>query len=115
MAEQLNLLGDQAQPEDDTLGPVQRAAMRIIRRTGTMSRAEAGAIACAHRGRHTVEETCEWCGTNGALLLESLIRRKLVVPALGGDVRLAAGQGVRAPESGAGDGESAVITARDAR
>jgi hypothetical protein len=90
MAEQLNLLGDQAQPVDEQLGPVQREAMRVIRRTGTMSRAEAGAIACAHRGRHSVDETCEWCGTNGALLLESLIRRGLVEPALYGDVRCVA-------------------------
>lgn len=115
MADQLNLLGDTAQPEDDELGPVQRAAMRVIRRTGTMSRAEAGAIACAHRNRHSVEETCEFCGTNGALLLESLIRRQLVEPALGGDVRLAAGQGVRASGDGAQGSLRAVVTPEGGR
>jgi hypothetical protein len=84
---QLTLDGDTAQPEDDALGPVQRAAMRVIRRLGTMSRAEAGAIACAHRGRHSVDETCEFCGQDGARLLESLIRRELVEPAGHGHVR----------------------------
>ncbi|MFL5911440.1 MAG: hypothetical protein ACJ768_12800 [Gaiellaceae bacterium] len=88
MAEQLNLLGDSAQPVDDTLGPVQRAAMRVIRRTATMSWDEAGALAHAHSGKHSVDETCEFCGTDGAALLESLIRRRLVEPAQHGYVRL---------------------------
>jgi len=77
---QLNLLGDTAQPEDDELGPVQRAVMRVIRRTETMSWDEAGAIVHAHRSKHTVDERCEFCGTDGAQLLESLIRRELVIP-----------------------------------
>ena len=89
MAEQqLNLLGDVAQPVDDELGPVQRAVMRVIRRTNTMSWDEAGAIAHCHRGKHTVDERCEFCGTDGATLLESLIRRKLVEPAGHGHVRI---------------------------
>ena len=87
-AEQLNLLGDQAQPVDDELGLTQRAVMRELRRKGTLSRAEAGQIAHAHRGKHSVEETCMFCGTDGALLLESLIRRELAEAAAGGDVRL---------------------------
>lgn len=86
---QLNLLGEPDQPEDDELGPVQRAAMRVIRRVGSMSRDEAGAIAHAHRGKHSVEERCTFCGTNGAVLLESLIRRGLVETIVGG-VRLPA-------------------------
>lgn len=88
MAEQLNLLGDQAQPVDDELGVVQREAMRELRRLGTLSRAEAGAIAHEHRGKHGRTETCMWCATDGALLLESLIRRQLAEAAPGGDARL---------------------------
>jgi hypothetical protein len=85
---QLNLLGEPDQPEDDDLGPVQKAAMRVIRRAGSMSRDEAGAIAHANRGRHDADERCAFCGTDGAQLLESLIRRKLVEPAPGGMVQL---------------------------
>lgn len=89
MAEQMNLLGDTAQPEDGELGPVQKAVMRVIRRTETMSWDEAGAIAHAHRGKHSVEQTCEFCGLDGGALLESLIRRGLVVPDRQGFVRVA--------------------------
>lgn len=88
MPSQLNLLGDTAQPDDDHLGPVQRAVMRVIRRTETMSWDEAGAIAHCHSGKHTVDERCEFCGTDGATLLESLIRRGKVEPARHGYVRL---------------------------
>lgn len=86
--DQLNLLGDAAQPVDDELGAVQRAVMRVIRRTTTMSWDEAGAIAHAHRGKHTIDERCEFCGTDGATVLESLIRRELVEPHRYGFVRL---------------------------
>jgi hypothetical protein len=88
MAEQLNLLGDTAQPEDGELGPVQRAVMRVIRRTETMSWDEAGAIAHCHSGKHGVDERCLDCGQDGARLIESLIRRKLVEPSQHGFVRL---------------------------
>jgi len=87
MAEQLNLLGDQAQPVDEQLGPVQREVMRVIRRTETMSWDEAGAIAHCHAGKHSVDDRCVFCGTDGARLLESLIRRGLVVPNGHGYVR----------------------------
>lgn len=77
MTDQLNLLGDKAQPTDDELGPVQRATIRVLRRQGNITRDEAGAISHAHRGRHTVDERCQFCGTDGALLLESLVKRGL--------------------------------------
>jgi hypothetical protein len=88
MTEQLNLLGDQAQPVDDELGPVQKAVMRVIRRTETLSWDEAGAISHAHRGKHSVDDRCMFCGTDGANVCESLIRRGLVEPAKHGFVRL---------------------------
>lgn len=88
MTSQLNLLGDTDQPEDGELGPVQRAVMRVIRRTETMSWDEAGAIAHCHANKHGVDERCLDCGQDGARLLESLIRRGLVEPARHGFARL---------------------------
>lgn len=73
--EQLNLLGQPDLPEDLELGPVQRAAIRVLRRLGTLHRDEAGAIAHAHRGKHGPDERCMWCATDGALILESLVKR----------------------------------------
>lgn len=87
-AEQLNLLGDTAQPQDDELGPVQREVMRVIRRTETLSWDEAGAIAHHQAGKHGVDERCMFCGQDGCRLLESLIRRKLVEANRHGHVRL---------------------------
>jgi hypothetical protein len=86
---QLNLLGDQAQPVDDQLGPVQKAAVRLLRKQGTLARVEAGQLAHAHRSKHSGDEVCLYCGTDGALLLESLIRRGMAEPIPGtGDVRV---------------------------
>lgn len=86
--EQLNLLGGVERPEDDQLGPVQRAALRVLRRLGTLHRDEAGAIAHAHRGKHGVDERCAYCSTDGAVLLESLVRRRQAERAPEGAVQL---------------------------
>lgn len=99
MVDQLNLLGDNAQPVDDELGVAQRAVMRVIRRLGTMSWDEAGAIVHAGRGQHGVDDRCEFCGTDGATLCESLVRRGLVEAHRHGYVRLPGGAAVATAES----------------
>lgn len=88
MTEQLNLLGGLERPEDDALGLVQRAVMREVRRLGNLSWQEAGSLAHEHSGKHSRDEVCPWCGTDGANVCESLIRRGLVEPARHGFVRL---------------------------
>lgn len=97
MVEQLNLLGDTAQPTDLALGPVQREVMRFLRAHGTCTRDEAGAIAHEHRDKHSRDELCAFCAIDGALVLESLIRRQLADPIPGG---------IRLPQPRAADGPS---------
>jgi hypothetical protein len=58
---------------------VQREVLRFAREHGTISKDEAGAIAHAHREKHRADETCKWCGVDGAPILRSLIGRKRLV------------------------------------
>lgn len=40
---------------------------------------EAGAVAHAHTGRHSVSERCKWCGVDGRTLLKELAKSGLAV------------------------------------
>jgi hypothetical protein len=97
--EQLNLLGDQAQPADEQLGSMQREVIRFVRQHGTVSRDEVGAVIHAHRGRHTVDQTCQWCAVDAAPLLRALARRGLIERRRDGLVQLPDPK----PQSGPGD------------
>lgn len=88
MTEQLNLLGTADLPEDLGLGLVQREVMRELRRLGSITRDEAGAIAHSHRDKHCVDERCAFCPIDGALLVDSLLKRGLVDRGVDGAVRL---------------------------
>jgi hypothetical protein len=79
MPEQINLLGTPDQPTDLALGPVQREVLRFAREHGTISKDEAGQIAHARLEKHRADETCKWCGVDGAPILRSLIGRKRLV------------------------------------
>lgn len=96
-AEQLNILGDAAQPVDDELGVTQRAVMRELRRVAVVTRDEAGAIAHANRGKHAVDERCRYCGVDGAPILAALVKRGLAEKANGG-VTLPRPKPVAAPD-----------------
>jgi hypothetical protein len=89
VSEQINLLGDHAQPTDRQLGPTQRVVMRKLRRLGTLSKAEVGAIAHVGRGKHKVDETCMFCGVDGEPICQSLVHRQLAEWTPEGDIRLA--------------------------
>lgn len=100
MPEQLNILGTPDQPTDLELGPVQREVLRFARQHGTISKDEAGAIAHAHREKHTAEERCRWCGVDGAPILRSLIGRKRLVKRRDGLAEL---PGTQSHQRGPGD------------
>jgi hypothetical protein len=85
---QLNLLGAPDQPCDLDLGTAQRAVLRELRRLGTITRPEAGAVVHAGRGKHAAGDTCVFCPGHGALVLESLIRRGLAEAGPDGSVQL---------------------------
>jgi hypothetical protein len=78
MTEQINLLGDHAQPIDEQLGPVQRECMRALRELRSLARDEAGAIAHEHRRKHERSDRCMFCGPDGADILKALARRGLI-------------------------------------
>lgn len=88
MTDQLNLLGEPDRPEDLELGVVQREVMRFVREHGTVTRDEAGAIGHAHRQKHGTDDRCAYCSIDGALVLESLLRRELVEPSTDGAVQV---------------------------
>lgn len=75
MNEQINLLGAPDAPEDLELGVVQREVMRFLRRIGTITADEAGAVAHAHSGKHQIDERCAFCAIDGKPILVSLLRR----------------------------------------
>ena len=82
------MLGDQAQPVDLELGITQRAVMRVLRRLESITVDEAGAIAHAGRGKHTVDERCGFCGPDGDPILQALERRGLIERGRDGVARL---------------------------
>lgn len=86
MTGQLNLLGTVDDPIDLELGIVQREVVRELRRLRTLSKDEAGAIAHEHRGKHSREQRCEFCGADGAAILGALLRRGVAIKAPEGDV-----------------------------
>lgn len=88
MSEQLNMLADGAQPVDQHLGVTQRAVMRVLRRVGTLTVDEAGAIAHAGRGKHAVDERCGWCAPDGAPIVRALLERGLAEKNPAGGIRL---------------------------
>lgn len=88
-ADQLNLLGQPDRPEDLELGVVQREVMRELRQLNYLTRDEAGAITHQHRGKHGSEERCQWCAVDGAIVIESLVKRGLVERGAEGSVQLA--------------------------
>jgi hypothetical protein len=103
VTEQLNILGDHAQPTDLQLGPVQRECMRALRELGSLARDEAGALAHEHRGKHHRDDRCVFCGPDGADILKTLARRCLIErEAVSGDARLPTTQAE--PDDPDGDG-----------
>lgn len=86
----MNLLGDHAQPIDEQLGPLQRIVIRKLRRVGSLSKAEVGAIAHTGRGKHSIDETCMFCGVDGEGICESLVQRELAEWTPEGDIRVRA-------------------------
>lgn len=82
------MLGTEDLPEDLDLGLVQREVMRELRRLGTITRDEAGAIAHSLRHKHGADERCAFCGIDGTHVLQSLLKRRLVEKSVNGAVRL---------------------------
>lgn len=59
----------------------QELVLQAVQRAGIdgIDAADAGAILCARRGRHSADDRCQWDGMNGKGVLEELRAKGLVV------------------------------------
>lgn len=67
-------------PTAEPLPPRQDTAMRLVIRhqPDGVTADEVGARVHEDRGKHPADQRCEWCGRDGAAVLNALIRKKLV-------------------------------------
>lgn len=88
MTDQTTLFGDD-RPDDLTLGSTQRAVVRAMRALdGPMNRAEIGAVVHDARGKHPIDETCEFCGVDADPVARSLVTRGIAEPVPDGGYRI---------------------------
>lgn len=81
MSEQLALIELAPEPAAPKLTDRQELVLDAVNRAGPVDGLhadEAGALLCAHRGKHKVEDRCRWCGANGKDVLNALKTKGLV-------------------------------------
>lgn len=75
MPEQLTVFGETVHTEDLELGRAQRAVMGALREHPNLTADEAGAAIHQLRGKHSADERCAFCGSDGDDILDSLRAR----------------------------------------